>query len=204
MNKEAIAAKSLLKALAAGTTVAGLTGGAGYLGHQIGYKGGATKATNEMASAFSEANTQENQQIRDSFNMFNKRENAAIASNYMRRGMALGAQLHATGKIKTPEEMVAMSKTSSIEDIYNAAFEAELEKNAIVGTLAKSFKAFGKGLSHQGGHIKKQVTQSGKRKMSLKTRASHMGRSALSTAKKSKAALGTVAGGTALTGAALS
>ncbi len=91
MEKEAIAAKSILKALAGGTAVAGLTGGAGYLGHKIGYKGGATRATNEMASAFSEANTRENQQIADSFKLFNKKENAAIASNYMRRGMGLGA-----------------------------------------------------------------------------------------------------------------
>jgi len=165
MNKEAIAAKSLLKALAIGAGTVGVAGGAGYLGHQIGYKGGATKATNEMASAFSEANTQENQQIRDSFNMFNKRENQAIASNYMRRGMALGAELHATGKIKTPAEMAAMSKTSSVkgeemnkqaylEEIYNAAFDAELEKNSswigttVMGglkTLGKSFKNLGSG-----------------------------------------------------------
>ncbi len=147
MNKEAIAAKSLLKALAAGTTVAGLTGGAGYLGHNIGYKGGATDATNEMAAAFTEANQRENQQIKDSFNLFNKKENAAIASNYMRRGMALGANLHATGKIKTPAEMSAMAKTSSAEDIYNAAFEAELEKlgahpllKAGIGVAKKLFK----------------------------------------------------------------
>lgn len=137
MNKEAIAAKTLLKSIAAGTSIAGLTGGAGYLGHKFGYKRGATRATNEMATAFSEANARENKQITDSFKLFNKKENAAIASNYMRRGMALGAELHATGKIKTPAEMASMAKTSSAEDIYNAAFEAELDKHAFLGSALK-------------------------------------------------------------------
>ena len=146
MNKEAIAAKSLLKAIAAGTSIAGLTGGAGYLGHKVGYKGGATKATNEMATAFQEANHRENQQISDSFKLFNKKENSAIASSYMRRGMALGAELHATGKIRTPVEMAAMAKTSSEEDIYSAAFEKEIDKHAYLGSVLRSGMKAAKGL----------------------------------------------------------
>ena len=202
MNKEAIAAKTLLKALVAGTGVAGLTGGAGYLGHKVGYKGGATRATNEMASAFSEANATENQQIRDSFNSFNKQENASIADSYMRRGMALGAQLHAAGKIKFPSEMSKKSSTTGedmnkqayLEEIYNEAFNDELEKNAgrlgaIYNIVKGSFKNLGQALRSGKNYVKGEIKGSPLSGVSGKRFKKNI--------KQSKAALGVI-GGTGL------
>ena len=222
MKKEAVAAKSILKALALGTAGTALTGGAGYAGHQLGYRSGATRATNEMASAFSEANVRENQQIADAFKLFNKKENRAIASDYMRRGMALGAQLHSAGKIKTPAEMAELAKTSSFEDIYQAAFENEIDKLAAAGliskvvqTLGKSFSRLGKGIgdfSASSKRIAKRkeligATKGKKKIQSLnkglnKMKSYRMG-NVKETLKGSKAAIGTI-GGAGLAGAALS
>ena len=213
MNKEAIAAKSLLKALTSGKlgkslaigSIAGGTGGGAYLGHKVGYKSGATRATNEMASAFSEANATENQQIRDSFNSFNKQENASIADNYMRRGMALGAQLHAAGKIKFPSEMSKKSsvtgedinKQAYLEEIYNEAFNDELEKCGapvnLIGMGVRSFKRLGKGLKTLGSHAKRVINPG--EGMTRGAAVAKMGRSALSTAKNSQVALGTLGAG---------
>ena len=62
---------------------------------------------------------------------------------------------------------------------------ALIEKDAVLGTVIKSFKTLGKGIAHQFGHAKKLPGSSGKQ---VKQRLKHMGQSALTSAKKSKAA----------------
>jgi len=193
MKKEAIAAKSLLKALAVG----GAVGGAGYGGYRVGEHLGANRTADAMAAAFTEANQRENQKIRDSFNLFNRRENHALAKNYFQKGVMIGAQLNAAGKLGAPEaSAAAIQKKASAEELYERGFNEELEKAGSVGSIIrKSFSNLGKGLMHQGRHAKKLVTQGTMKQK--KQRLRNMGKSALTSAKKSKAALGITGGAAA-------
>lgn len=202
MEKEAAIAQTLLKAIkspATKLTAAGLAAaGAGYGGHRVGFNRGVNRATDQMAVAFSEANTRENQQIVDSFKLFNKKENRVISNQSLRRGMALGAELHATGKIKTPAEMAAMAKTS--EDAYNAAFEAELEKDAFIGTAIKSgLKTLKGSFRNLGSGVKAMKDVAGMKGVpgGRGAKLRRIGYEAKLTAGKSKAALGTIGGGAA-------
>jgi len=192
MNKEAAIAQKLLTGLA----LTGAAGAAGYGGFKVGHNTGAKKAVNEMTSAFYEANQKENKGIVDRFNTFNKVENRAIMNQGLKRGFEIG-RAKASGK--------SMNKKAALDYIYKEAFNDELEKLAIptgliakgVKTLGKSFKNLGKGLAHQGGHASKITTT--KSLAGLKQRVGYMGKSALTSAKKSKAALGTVGGAAATT-----
>jgi len=101
-----------------------------------------------------------------------------------------------------------MDKQALLEDIYNSAFEEELEKTAFAG-LAKSFLTLGKGLKAVPGMLKR-IADPSKAKMwsqatvkgSMPVRegltsgraAGHLGKHLLGTALKSKAALATIGG----------
>lgn len=177
MNKESGLTSKILTGLAA----ASAAGGIGYGGYKVGEKKGATKAVDKMTVAFAEANQKENRNIVNSFKAFNEKENMDI----LRRGFQMGV------KYKD------MSKKAALNEIYDAAFQDELEKLAIpasltsgMKTLGKSFKNLGKGLAHQGGHASKMTST--KSLAGLKQRVGWMGKSALTSAKKSKAALTTV------------
>lgn len=174
MEKEAGAARSILSALkspvakkiAIGTAGAGALATAGVVGHKIGVRSGATRTANAMASAFSQANAKENQKIVDSFNTFNKMENAEIAKGFYRKGITEGAKM--------------IKKSAYIDEIYDNAFNEELEKvgkgnwiGSKMSTLAKSFSNLGKA-------VKFQKAKPGSRWKAL---------------KGSKAALGTIGAG---------
>jgi len=152
MNKEAIAAKAILKTLGKYVAPATVVGtGAGIVGYRV----GANRMGNEMATAFSEANTKENKAIVDSFKAFNKKENAVIANRFLRKGINVGYNM-ATTKPAAP----TMQKTSS--EIANEAFIDELEKLGFaikplvslgmkgVKALRTQFSSLGKGLKAAG------------------------------------------------------
>ena len=87
-----------------------------------------------------------------------------------------------------------MDKQAYLEETYNSAFNDELDKLAAAGlvgaglkVLKKSFKNLKSGLVHQGGHAKKLITTGTSKQK--KQRLKDMGRSALTTARKSKASL---------------
>lgn len=157
MDKEAKAATTILKTLGYGTLGAGALGGAGYVGHQAGFRTGANRTANAMASTFSKANEIENQQIADSFKAFNQKENKALAADYFKKGISVGAHLKATGRLgeKTAK---GMSKKAYLSEIYDEVFQEELSKNAGArdflirqgAKLGKSFSEMGKGLSSAG------------------------------------------------------
>ena len=99
-----------------------------------------------------------------------------------------------------------MNKQAYLEEIYNAAFEAEIEKYAFapaikagLKTLKTSFKNLGSGSKAVKDSLKMKGVPGG-----FKSNLKRAGSEAIETAKRSKAALGTIAGGTALGGYALS
>jgi len=200
---KAMSAKKLL-ALMGATGAVGVAGG-GYAGHKMGVRSGAKRTANEMASAFSEANAKENQQLIDSFKAFNKRENQAIAKTYLKRGVALGAGMSKKSSLEGEE----MDKHAALEEIYNEAFNAELEKLGYAGivnaakagyqTLKRSFSNLGSGLKSMKSQALLKGTKGGKKEKLRKVLSE-----GAYAAKRSRAALGTVAGGTAAGAYALS
>lgn len=141
MNKEAKVAGTLLKILGGGV------GGAAIASPFV-FRHGANKMGNQMATAFSEANAKENKSIVDSFKAFNKKENAVLANQYLRRGVTIGYNM-ASDK---PPASAPISKTAS--DIADEAFLDEMEKLGYMGALKtmgmgaarvlrKSFRAIG-------------------------------------------------------------
>lgn len=150
MNKTAIRAGAVLKALGYGGGAAALATGAGALGHRLGVRSGAERMGTAMSQAFTEANTRENQAIVDAFKAFNKRENQLIARNFLQKGYEMG-------QAKTAE--------LSVEDIRDLAFEDELEKlgfnvaalkaagKVAWKALKSSFGRLGKKLPAIGGHL---------------------------------------------------
>ena len=130
MNKEALAAKTILGMIGGG---AALAGGGAAVGHRFGVRAGAERMGNEMATAFSEANAKENKSIVDSFKAFNKKENAILANQYLRKGVTIGYNMGST----KPPTSAPMSKSAS--DIAEAAFQDELEKLGFpIAGLARS------------------------------------------------------------------
>ena len=155
--KSPMAKKLLIGTLGLSTAAAAGTGG-----HAIGYRRGANKAADQMAVAFSEANTRENQNIVDSFKLFNKKENRAIAGSYLNKGVMLGARMHAAGRIKFPTET---PKTAS--DISEQAFIEELEKlgislSSIKGAGSSTLKAL-RGIGRRIGRKSSAIVEKGKR-----------------------------------------
>ena len=183
MEKEALAAKSLLKALAIGGLGAGAVGGAGYGG----YRYGAKRATNEMASAFSEANARENNQIVSSFKLFNKKENRAIQQDAFKKGVVMGAHMHASGRIQMPTSVE--KRANALEQVYHDAFNDEFEKEASVGG---SFKRL-----FRGGKLtlKRLMQMKGETSRGKRTALMAAGRAAKHTLAGGKTALGITAGG---------
>lgn len=207
MNKEALAAKTLLKGLAAGLGVAGVGAGAGV----VGYRSGAKRTANAMASAFSEANARENRAMMNAFALANKKENAILTNTALRRGYQLGLQ-HATAS--------GMAKKSSdsheqgfIDEMAKLGYDlAELEKigfnaKALMSmgrraakSIGKSFKAL-PGLGRSAMRTGKTAVGAGKRLATGKavsaTMAKRMGqnvRGLRGHLGRSGAALGTMAG----------
>jgi len=184
MNKEAKAAQAILGFLrkSAPYAAAGLAGaGAGSVaGHRFGVRAGAERMGNEMATAFSEANTKENKAIIDSFKAFNKKENAILANQYLRRGINMGYSM-ATAK---PDKGV--SKTAS--DIAEKAFYDELEKLGFsmgalkdvgakaIKSLGNSFSRLGKNIHYSGSNLKSAFRSADgqAKRMYLKSAKSHM------------------------------
>ena len=177
----------LTSKILSGIAAAGAIGGTGYGGYKIGEKRGATKAVDKMTVAFSEANQRENRNIINSFKAFNEKENMDI----LRRGFQMGV------KYKD------MNKQAALKEIYDAAFQEELEKIALSGagagmitkglkTIGKSFTRLRKGADQAVRHGQRVVTGGPKGRVSA---AKGLGKSLLSTAKNSKAAIGTVAAG---------
>lgn len=155
MTKEAIAARSLIKALGIGTGAAALGVGSGVMG----YRTGAKRTANAMASAFSDANARENQAMINAFNLANKRENAMLANTYLRKGYQLGVQ-HATTSGSTGQ----MNKTS--EANMAALLLDAMEKDAAVpaalmGLLTRAKPAVG-GLMKSFKHLGAHAAQAGK------------------------------------------
>lgn len=181
MDKRASAATALLKALAIG----GLAAGTGYGG----YRYGANKTADKMTSAFIDANAKENQQIKDSFREFNKLENQKLMGEALRRGMILGANMQAA----------KMEKKSSLAEIYNEAYNDELEKIAGPGFIMSGVKTLGQSFKNLGSGIKGTFAAASK-KEGLLNKLKAAGRHAKFTAKHSKAALGTIGGGVGAAG----
>jgi len=196
MNKEAIAAKALLGILGGG---AALAGGGAVVGHRFGVSAGADRMGNQMASAFSEANAKENKAIVDSFKAFNKRENAILANQYLRKGVMIGHKM-ATAK---PPSSAPMSKSAS--DIAEDAFRDELEKlgfpiGAFAGRAISSLRRLGAGLKGAGGQLGKAVTAKGSMRQSYISNARSMAGRAIKGSPRAAAGLGgTVALGGAYT-----
>jgi roadblock/LC7 domain-containing protein len=129
MEKNAIAAKTILKTLALGTAGVGTLAGTGYAGHKIGFKSGANVTANKMTNAFIDANNRENAQIKDSFMDFNKKENLAIANMYLDKGYRAGLKQGNNG---------AMSKAA--EASYEEAFQKEMSKLGYAGIIRSGLK----------------------------------------------------------------
>ena len=150
MEKKALAAKTLLKALSYGGGGLALAGGGAAVGHKFGVRAGAQRMGNQMAVAFSEANAKENKAIVDSFKAYNKKENAQIANSFFNRGVMVGHKMKNPGPVKTAS------------DIRTEAFNDELEKLALSGAMLKgigsaalkSFKRLGTNLSRAAGTMK--------------------------------------------------
>lgn len=214
MNKEAIAAKTLLSIIGGGAVLAG--GGAA-TGHRFGVRAGAERMGNQMASAFSEANAKENKAIADSFKAFNKKENAVIANQFLRKGINVGYNMAST----KPPTSVPMKKAAS--DIADEAFLDEMEKlgfpyagiKAAGGMAAKalrrSFKAIGgkRGLISSIGRTAKTGYGAGKSLVTgkgvSKAVSGRLGqniRGLGAATRRSGLALGTVGAGTIGVGAA--
>jgi len=183
-----------------GTAVAG-AGAAG--GGVLGYKMGAKRTANQMTSAFIEANNRENQQIADAFKSFNRAENRAIANAYMRRGFQSGVQ-HAT---RTGTEM---KKKAALEEIYNDAFNDEYEKlavsmssigSAIKGAAGKYKESWKNLIGGTKDIIKQRKAMKGMTGSAKKQQQQWTKELVRDTAKKSRAALGTIAGGGTLAAA---
>jgi len=172
--------RTALKLTGAGVLGAGVLAGAGYGGYRL----GANRASNAMASAFSEANQEENQGIYDQFNTFNQQENESIAQEYLNKGIALGAHLQSTNQLG--EE--TMDKQAYFEEIYNASFNDELEK--ISGKVKESFKNLGSGLTA----IKNALTMRGA-PGGIKTNLKRAATETALTIPRSKGALAILAGG---------
>jgi hypothetical protein len=192
----------ILKNVGAGTLGAGAIGGAAYGGHRLGMRTGAKRTANAMATAFSEANAQENK---------------VLADAYFKKGIALGAHLQRSNQFNGTMNKTSSDKNTILEDIYNQAFRDELEKTAFAGTLGASFKALGTGLKAIPRHLQRlrspgkymggwnQAGRSGGKVQDQLTRgqaAGQFGRHLWGTAKRSKAALGTIGGVGAAGGAA--
>lgn len=149
MTKEALAASKLLKALGIGAGAAAIGAGSG----MVGYRTGAKRTANAMASAFSEANARENRAMIDAFNQANKRENAVLANAYLRRGYQMGLQ-HATTSSGMKKSASDIHDQGFIDELSKLGFDLEeLEKigfnvaalrslgTAAIGAVGKSFKS---------------------------------------------------------------
>lgn len=105
-----------------GAGVAGLTGVGGTAGYIIGKRKGAESAATEMASAFSEANQQENQQL---------------ARHYFQKGLQYKSNF---------KKGSSMDKQAALQEIYNESFNDEIEKMAGKVPGIKSIKNVAKQL----------------------------------------------------------
>lgn len=220
MNKEATAAQKLLKALKYGHGPV-LALGAGTAAGYGGYRYGAKKTADAMTSSFIDANARENQQIRDSFRDFNRMENRQLMNAALRKGILMGAAMQASQMKKTSSLNTNgndMDKIAFIQEIYNDAYNNEIEKlNSLAsmagkaygkvhgtaeGLVGKSFKNLGSGIKSQAQQAKFLFSKGskGNRRSVLKG----MGTSALETAKKSKRALAVTGVGTVGAGYAIS
>ena len=101
-----------------GTGVAGLAGVSGVAGYGIGKRRGAESAAGAMASAFSEANQQENQQL---------------ARYFFQKGLQHNPNF---------KKESSMDKQAALQEIYNESFNDEIEKIAVnSSTVLKQFAA---------------------------------------------------------------
>lgn len=100
---------------AGGASVVGGAGAGGYLyGKKKGIQSGAEMMADELGRAFLTANAKENSKMQSAWESKNKIENAQIANHFLRKGYQMGQKT-----------------ASTLEAVYNAAFEDELEKIAI-------------------------------------------------------------------------
>lgn len=115
MEKIAKGINKAIKLLGIGTVGAGATAGGGYL---YGKKRGAESMATELGNAFLEANIKENKNMQSAWQTRNKVENAQIANHFLRKGYQMG-------QAEMPKA------ASTLDEIYEAAFNEELEKIAI-------------------------------------------------------------------------
>lgn len=134
-NKPTLRKALKITGLATGTGV-GLTG-VGIGAHQIGYRRGASKMGDAMATAFAEQNAIENAGIVRRFNEANKVENAQLVRNAYRIGLMKGLQ----------SQPATMAKISELNDVGVDAFFDEIDKVAASKTdIAKKLISALRGL----------------------------------------------------------